>query len=430
MKKYAQHDKHPNSYYQATVNDSTKFDALSEEINCDICIVGGGFTGLTASIFLAKKSYKVVLLEARRVGSGASGRNGGQLGSGQRRDQFYLEEHFGNDMAMQMWRFAEEARNTALSLIKDYQIQCDLKQGVLYAAPNEQDRGWCLEYAELINKKYGYDKRTYLDRNEMSQQLGTDIYHGGSLDLGCYHLHPLNYAKGLARTALSEGVKIFENSPAEKISDTEKFVQTPKGTVKCKYIIIACNAYLGNLFPKIRNTFMPINNYMIATEPLSNDVAKGLIANDYAVCDTNFVVNYYRLSSDKRLLFGGGETYRDKFPSDIKNFVRKYMLKVYPQMKNTSIDYGWGGSIAITLNRVPDFGKAGKNIFYAQGFSGHGVALTSLAGKLLSEAISGTAERFDVFANLPKKKFPGGRFLKTPALFFGMLYYSLLDRLR
>jgi gamma-glutamylputrescine oxidase len=260
--------------------------------------------------------------------------------------------------------------------------------------------------------------------------IGTQRYHGGLLDSGCWHLHPLNYVLGLATAATAAGVRIYEQSRAHSYTHTEPaVVGTEHGEVRAKFVVLAGDTYLGRMEPRIAAHTMPINNFMLATEPLSGTAAKSLIPQDVAVADTKFVINYWRLSADRRLLFGGGETYSAKFPDDIRGFVRKYMLKIYPQLKDVRIDYGWGGTIGITLRRLPHFGRLAPNVFFAHGWSGQGIALATLGGRLLAEVISGTAERFDVYARLPVRRFPGGRLLRHPALVLGMLYFSLRDKL-
>ncbi|MDE0842189.1 MAG: FAD-binding oxidoreductase, partial [Porticoccaceae bacterium] len=277
---------------------------------------------------------------------------------------------------------------------------------------------------------YGYQHISFINRAEIRQLVGSDNYQCGSLDSFSCHLHPLNYALGLARAATEAGVEIFENSRVTNYSKGQSsLVTTANGTVAAKFVILACNGYLEKLEPQMASKIMPINNFMLATEPLNEALCRELIRDDSAIADALFVVDYWRISGDNRLLFGGGENYTRRFPSDIKSFVRKYMLRVYPQLQDTHIDYAWGGTLAITLNRMPHFGRLRDNIFFAQGYSGHGVAMATMAGKLMAEAVAGTAERFDVMANYPTHSFPGGTLLRWPGLVAGMLFYSLRDKL-
>ncbi len=422
--------RHADSYYAASAAGLEDHPATEGALTCDVCVVGGGFSGLSAALHLAERGYDVILLEAERLGWGASGRNGGQLNSGQRKPQSELERIFGQSTARLLWDLAEEAKATVKERITRHRIACDFMPGVLVAAHRPRETGTLAANAERLEKDYGYREIRPVSRDEIGQMLGTGIYHGGTLDSGAGHLHPLNYALGLARAAREAGARLFENSrvtgyrPGRPIA-----VRTAGGQVRAGNLVLTCNGYLGKLEPRLAGKIMPVNNFVLATEPLGAARAKELIRDDVAVCDTKFVVDYYRLSADRRLLFGGGETYASRFPKDLRGFVRKYMLRVYPQLADTRIDYAWGGTLAITLNRLPGFGRIGADVFYAQGYSGQGVALTSLAGKLIAEAVAGTAERFDVFARIPQPNFPGGTLLRWPGLVAGMLYYGLRDKL-
>jgi gamma-glutamylputrescine oxidase len=430
--------RHTDSYFAATARGAIEHPRLLGEVACDVCVIGGGFTGLSTALHLAERGYDVVLLEARRAGWGASGRNGGQLGSGQRQSQGELERLVGAAQARALWDLAEEAKASVKARIRRHDIPCDLKSGSLRVAYKPGDAAMLADQAEDLRARYDYPHIRAVPRDEVAEMLGTGIYHGGSLDRDAGHLHPLNYALGLARAAQQAGARIFEDSPVTRtesgtppsaITGAITAAITAQGRVRARYLVLACNGYLERLERRIAGKIMPINNYILATEPLGETGARDIIRDDVAVSDTKFVIDYYRLSADRRLLFGGGETYRRGFPADIKGFVRKYMLRVYPQLAEARIDYAWGGTLAITRNRLPGFGRLGPGLFYAQGFSGHGVALTTLAGKLIAEAVAGSAERFDVFARLPQPSFPGGTLLRWPGLVAGMLYYTLRDKL-
>lgn len=422
---------HTSSYYAATANPMTEFPVLEGAQQADVCVIGGGFTGLSSALHLAERGYSVILLEAQKVGWGASGRNGGLVCTGQRKGQAELEEMLGEGDARLLWDYAEEAKATMRGLIKKHDIQCDYKPGILTCAFKTSHMQEMREDVAHMHDKYGYDAMRVVEKEELRQMLATEEYHGGCLDTDAAHLHPLNYALGLARACSDAGVKIFEGSAVEDLNSSAQgnLLKTDGGTVSAKFVVIGCNGYLGRLEPRMASRIMPINNFMIATEPLGEEGARKLIRDDVAIDATKFVVDYYRCSADHRLLFGGGENYSSKFPGDIKSFVRKYMLRVFPQLKDAKIDYGWGGTLAITLNRMPSFGRLEHNIFYAQGFSGQGVLLTTMAGKVIAEAVAGTAERFDVFARIPTPSFPGGTLLRYPGLVAGMLYYSMLDKL-
>lgn len=423
-----------DSWYYASVRGSVDHPQLEEAVQADVCVVGGGYTGLSAALELALRGYAVVLLEAYRIGSGASGRNGGVLGMGQRKEQDELEAWLGADTAARMWQVALDANALVRDRVARYQIDCDLVDGELHAAHRARyvDDYWA--YADHLAQRYDYHHCRRVDAAEMAEMLGTQTYFGGYLDSGAGHLHPLNLALGLARACQAAGVRIFEHAAAVGIGERTGgpvTVRTATGEVRADYVVLACNGYLGDLGRQVSRSVeayqMPINNFLLATEPLGADRARRINRDDVAVVDSRFVVNYFHLSRDRRLIFGGGENYSPRFPRDLKAFVRRHMLAVYPGLDDVRIDYAWGGTLAITLKRMPHFGRSG-NVFWAQGYSGHGIAMANMGGKLIAEALAGTAERFDLFARLPQVRFPGGRHLRWPALVAGMLYYALLDR--
>ncbi|MBC08157.1 FAD-binding oxidoreductase [Thalassospira sp.] len=424
--------RYPDSYYAATANVTDAFAKLEGDQACDIVVVGGGFTGLSSSLHLAERGYDVILLEAHRVGWGASGRNGGQVGSGQRREQDELEKMVGRDDAHKLWNIAEESKDIVKALIAKHDIKCDWKPGILHADHRARFVEHTHAYAEKLQTEYGYEDIRSVDRAEMREMVGTEFYHGGSLDMGAGHLHPLNFALGLADAARGAGARIFEEAVVTGYENQagKVTVKTANGAVvTANKMILGCNGYLDALEDRVAKRVMPINNFVIATEPLGDDLARELIRDDVAVADSKFVINYYRLSADKRMLFGGGETYGYTFPRDIKAFVSPHMLEVYPQLKDVKIDYGWGGTLAITMNRMPFFAKVDDNIFTATGYSGHGVAMATLAGQIMADAVVGTMERFDVMANIKTPIFPGGKMLRFPMLVAAMLWYSIRDKL-
>ncbi|MBB5210343.1 NAD(P)/FAD-dependent oxidoreductase [Microbulbifer hydrolyticus] len=421
---------HTDSYYAASANDAPLYGALEGDVEADVCIIGAGYTGLSSALHLAERGFKVVVLEAERIGWGASGRNGGHVGVGQRKGQEDLEKMLGLDTAKTLWDMGLEAVALVEELIRKHDIQCDLKRGIMHLAAKPSHDAWLKEEVELLNQRYGYSKMRYADKDEVRTLVGSDRFHGGQVDDGSLHLHPLNYALGLARAAAKAGVEFFEYSRVTSYSGgTPCQVNTAKGRVRARNVVLACNGYLGDLEPRMAGRIMPINNFVLATEPLPEELARELIANDYALQDTLFVINYWKLSGDNRLVFGGGENYTSRFPQDIRAFVRKYMLEVYPQLADTRIDYGWGGTLAITLNRMPSIGRLEPNVYYSQGYSGHGVPTATFAGKILSEVVAGTEERFDILSRIPTHNFPGGTLLRWPGLVAGMLYYSLKDKL-
>jgi gamma-glutamylputrescine oxidase len=419
-----------NSYYAHSVGMQTTYPALLGDQQVDVCIVGAGYTGLSSALHLAERGYSVIVLEAEKVGFGASGRNGGQVGIGQRKDQYYLEKQFGKEIARGLWDMGLEAVDTVKQLIHKHEIHCDLKQGILHLAHREK---YCSELEEevaYLRDHYQFDQMEYVDAGALPNFLDSQAYYGAQWDKASLHLHPLKYAQGLAKAATEAGVTICEQSKVLNYTEGGSIVvRTAEGSVTASEMVLACNGYIEKLEPRINGYIMPINNFVVATEPLSDELAQSVSAQDTAMQDTRFVINYWKLSADKRLIFGGGENYRRGFPSDIKGFVRKYVLQIYPQLENSKIDYGWGGTLAITLNRMPHFGRIGDNIWHLQGYSGHGVPTATLAGKLIAEAISGKLERFDLISNLPTRKFPGGTLLRWPGMVAGMLYFALRDRI-
>ncbi|MFC6979522.1 NAD(P)/FAD-dependent oxidoreductase [Microbulbifer taiwanensis] len=421
---------HIDSYYAASANPAPVYPVLEGSVEADVCVIGAGYTGLSSALHLAERGYKVVVLEAERVGWGASGRNGGHVGVGQRKGQEDLEKMLGLDTAKQLWDMGVEAVQLVEDLIRKHDIQCDLKRGIMHLAAKRSRNADLREEAELLRDRYGYEEIRYAEEDEVRSLVGSERYFGAQIDSGSLHLHPLNFALGLAAAAAAAGVEFFEYSRVTRYSGGSPcVVETAKGEVKARNVVLACNGYLGNLEPRMAGKIMPINNFVLATEPLPDALAKELIANDYALQDTLFVIDYWKLSGDNRLIFGGGENYTSRFPQDIRSFVRKYMLRVYPQLADTRIEYGWGGTLAITMNRMPHLGRLEPNVFYSQGYSGHGVPTATFAGKLIAEVVSGTEERFDILAQIPTPTFPGGTLLRWPGLVTGMLYYSLKDKL-
>jgi gamma-glutamylputrescine oxidase len=419
---------YPASYYAATATSLAPFPQLRGEVRADVCIVGGGYTGLSAALHLAQKGFDVVLLEAHKVGFGASGRNGGQVGSGQRQDQIWLEKAVGVQHAHRLWDLAEESKSLVKSLIVDHAMPVRFHPGLAHACWTDAQVRDTHAYAEKLQRDYGYAHLTPLDQAGMRQLIGSPVYKGGDIDSDGGHLHPLNYALGMAAAAAKAGARLHELSEVHHIKHGAKpVVQTAHGRVVCDQVILAGNGYMGGLNRQVAAKVMPINNFIIATEPLG-DRAKDILSQPIAVADSKFVVNYWRLSEDNRLLFGGGESYGYRFP-DILKTVSKPMLEVYPQLKNTRIDYAWGGTLAITMNRMPCFARPAPNVLSASGYSGHGVAMATLAGKILAEATAAQTERFDLMASLPQPRFPGGAGLRWPLLVTAMTWYAMRDRL-
>ncbi|MCT4557197.1 MAG: FAD-binding oxidoreductase [Pelagimonas sp.] len=420
--------RYPQSWYADSCETGPIRPALSGGTKADVCIIGGGFTGLSAALHMARAGMDVVLLEAHRAGFGASGRNGGQLGSGQRQDQEVLEEMVGEDTARRLWELGEDAKQLVRDLVAEYQIDCHLRDGIAWAASSEGSARHLYDYAEHMHQRYGYALEA-LDAGSFHGLCPSPSYRGGLLDQGAAHLHPLALALGLARAAEGQGARIFENSHVTKIFEGRKHrVETAGGHVEADHLILACNGYLGGLNPKVAGRVMPINNFVVATEPLG-DRAKEVLTRDVAVADDLFVVNYFRLSHDNRLLFGGGESYGYRFPADIRATVRKPMLKVFPQLRDVELTHAWGGTLGITMKRMPYLARVAPNVLSASGYSGHGVGNAVQAGKLLSEAVRGDSAGFDLFGRVPTPAFPGGPRLRTPLLVLAMTWFAMRDRL-
>lgn len=412
-----------NSYYRATANAWEPQTAFSGEESFDVAVVGGGFTGLSAALACAEKGLKVALFEAHSIGFGASGRNGGQLIPGLRWSMREIDEEFGRERALAIYDLAYGAVERVKGRIAKHGIQCDLKAGHLEAAFKPDHFRAMRRDAEFLAKEFGWESEV-VDPKDMGRHINGGGYQGGIYDPQGGHFHPLNYTLGLAKAALDAGVAIFEHSPVLKIAGNQAY--TANGIATAQSILLAADNWMGDLDRALGGYTVPIMNYNIATAPLPN--ADALLPSDAAVADSRFVLNYFRLSADKRLIFGGGEKYVQTPPADIAGFVRKHIVDVFPTLSEAPIDYAWGGAVGVTMNRLPHIGRKG-NIFFAHGFSGHGALVTTLAGELLAEAAAGTMERFDVFANLPQRPFPGGRLFARPLATLGLLWYALRDRL-
>ncbi len=420
---------YPPSWYAATATPLPPFAPLRGEVRADVCVVGGGYTGLSTALHLAEAGRDVVLLEAQRVGFGASGRNGGQLGSGQRVEQDALERLVGTADAAKLWELGEDAKALVKALIAKHDIDCDLRPGVAHLGFNAAEIEEMHGYARHLQDRHGYGAIELLDAEAAQALCPSPAYHGGILDRDAGHLHPLNYALGLARAAQSAGVRIFEGAGVHHIDEGQPArVRTDAGRVVADHVVLACNGYLGGLNRRVAARVMPINNFIVATEPLGADTAR-VLSQDVAVADTLFVVNYFRLSADGRLLFGGGESYGYRFPRNIAALVRKPMERIFPHLKGVRIDHAWGGTLAITMKRLPFLARIGPNILSASGYSGHGVGTATHAGQLMARAICGQSDGFDTFARLPTPAFPGGALMRSPLLATAMTWYALRDRL-
>ena len=414
-----------SSWYNASRNWHHQFPQIKENARVDVCVLGAGLTGLSTAIELAKKGYSVAILEAKSVGWGASGRSGGQILVGLANELENLS--LTKKDAHIVMQTTIDAVKLVRHRIKEYAIDCDFQSGHILCAIKKRHIKELQQY-DLMQQKYGYTSGVLLNRQEMGEYIDSPCYLAGLYDDFCGHLHPLNYTLGLAKVAHELGVQIFENSPVLNVKDKENLeFHCGSGTVTARYGVIAGNAYLSHLLPEIEKKIMPVDTYITATQPLSPQRAKELIPQNSSFGDINFVLNYFRLSADHRLLFGGKVSYSRLAPKNLPLAMQTEMLKVFPQLKDVRTEYTWGGSVAITMNRAPHFGRIGHKLYFAHGYSGHGMAMSSMAGYLLASAISGHAEKFDVFAKIKHRTFPGGGLLRAPLLALAMLWYRLRD---
>lgn len=429
MKPEHQQQEHTASYYAATASEITRYPRLEGSASADVCVVGGGFTGVATALTLTERGYKVALLEANRIGWGASGRNGGQLicgGAGLAK----IEKKAGDDIGDLLWAMKWRGNEIIRERVEKYAIACDLKDGYVEVATKPQH----LEYirSEVDNRaerNFPYRNEVW-DKEQTRAMLGTDAYLGAFACFRDGHVHPLNLCIGEARAAAQQGALLFEQSPVTAITHGKRpVVKTATGSVTADAVILAGNAY-GKLEPRhLSNLVFPASSYIIATEPLSAELVSTINPRDVAVCDLNNIVDYFRLSADKRLLFGGTCIYSGREPRSVEALIKPRMLAIYPQLRDLRIDYQWGGSIGIVLNRALAVGRLHDNIYYCQGYSGHGVCPTHLMGEVMADAITGTMERFDLFADIGHFRIPGSQWFGNQLIALGMLYYRLKDRL-
>jgi gamma-glutamylputrescine oxidase len=404
---------------------------LAGSASCDVGVVGGGIAGLSAALHLAQRGYSVTLLEAERIGWGASGRSGAQALFGLAAGQDKLTALLGSIDARKIWDMSVEALALLRALIQQHQIDCDYVGGQMHVAIKPRQLVELAQWERELHEVHGYHSVQLLDRHATRQLVATERYLGGMLDTNSGHVHPLKYVRGLAAAAERQGCTLHEGSRVlrHERRDGALRLVTSAGELQCRHIVFAGNAWLGSTVPALARRVMPVGTYIVATEPLGESTARSLLPQNTAVTDINWVLDYFRRSSDHRLLFGGRVSYSGLDPFNTAEATRQRMVKVFPQLRAARIEHAWGGYVDITMNRAPDFGRLDPDVYYLQGFSGHGIALTGLAGKLVAEAIAGSAERFDVFARIPHREFPGGTLLRRPALVLAMLYFRLRDLL-
>jgi gamma-glutamylputrescine oxidase len=424
--------RHVDSYYAASANPAPERPALTGDVEADVCVVGGGIAGCATALFLARRGYKVVLLEGRRVAWGASGRSGGQAIVGYACSQDKLVSLVGRDDAKKLFDISVEAHAMIRDLVAEHRIECDLHWGHLNVALKPRQVDDLKAHQEELERDYGYGGTRWLNQDELRRTLVSDRYIGGLRDDRSGHLHPLNYTLGLAAAAEAAGARIFEQAEVVGLDQGSTVrVRTEAGpSVRAKHVALCCNAFMdARISRKLRDRIMPVGTYIIATEPLGRERIESLVRENVAVSDVNFVLDYFRRSEDHRLLFGGRVSYSGRDALDTARATRARMLNVFPGLAGAKVDYAWGGHVDITMNRAPDFGRLAPNVYYLQGFSGHGIALCGVAGKLVAETIAGQSERFDVFTKIRHHDFPGGPALRMPGLVLAMLWFRLKDLL-
>ncbi|MDT8896102.1 FAD-binding oxidoreductase [Halomonas sp. I1] len=420
---------HVASWYAASANPAPRRPPLEGEVDCDICVVGAGFTGISAALHLVEKGFDVVVLEASRVGFGASGRNGGQIVNSYSRDMDMIESRYGAETARALGDMAFEGNRIIRERVADYDIACDLRDGNLFAACNAKQLDGLREHKALW-ERYGHRELELLEGAAVKREVNSDRYTGALVDHSGGHLHPLNLVQGQAAAFESRGGVIYEQTPVNRLTHGDPVqLTTPAGMVRAKRVVMAGNAYLQGVLPELEGKSMPCGTQIITTEPLEEDRARALLPNGMAVEDCNYLLDYFRLTADNRLLYGGGVNYGGQDPNDIESVIRPKMEKTFPGLKGVGVDHAWSGTFLMTLNRLPQFGVLNDNVYYAQGYSGHGVTCTHLAGRLIAEVMTGRDERFDAFAGLPHLPFPGGRMLRVPLSAIGAWYYQVRDRL-
>lgn len=421
---------HAPSWYAASASAFAALPKLQGDESADVVILGAGLTGLSAAIELAERGYSVIILEAHRVGWGASGRSGGQVIFGYGCDISKIASLLGGDDARKLFDWSVEGVDLIQQRIAAYGIECDLRMGHAHAAVRPRQVDELKSWQEDLERDYGYTGTEMWDRTKLQQQLQTDRYRALLFDARSGHLNPLEYTLGLARAALKLGVRIYEDSRVTAINQNDPVVfKTAAGKVSARFGLLGGNAWLAGLVPELEAKIMPVGTYICATESLGAERARDLIRNDMAVADINFVLDYFRLSRDHRMLFGGRVSYSRVPPPGLGARMRQRMVQVFPQLGDVRIEYVWGGYVDITMNRAPHWGRLRPNLYFAQGFSGHGIAATGLAARVIAEAIHGQSTRLDVFARIPHHDFPGGKIMRTPALVLAMMWYRMKDYL-
>jgi gamma-glutamylputrescine oxidase len=420
------------NYYFASTPRPERHAPLAGEHVCDVCIVGGGISGLSAALHLAARGMSVALLEAKHLGYGGSGRSGGQSIMGYACEMPVFEKALGVADARRAWDMSIEGMQLQRDFIAKHSIDCDYQPGHMILGLKKRHDDALREEIETLATRYDYHSLRLVGRDELRTLIASERYTSALFDANGGHLHPYRYTLGLGRAAAAAGVEIFENSWVTRLdvaqnATADNLAHTAQGTVRARHLVIAGGALLGRLVPSLARKLMDIGTYIAVTEPLGEDRVRSLITNNAAAADMNWILDYFRRSADHRMLFGGRVSYSGIDPFDSARVLRARMVQVFPQLADVNIEYAWGGYLDITLNRAPHFGRLGPNAFFLQGLSGHGMVISGMAGKLIGEVIGGTAERFDLFTRIPHRNFPGGTYFRRPALVLAMLWFRILD---
>jgi gamma-glutamylputrescine oxidase len=422
-----------NFYYASTPRPAPHAPLAGEQV-FDACIIGGGISGLSAALHLAERGMRVALLEARHLGYGGSGRSGGQSIFGYACEMSTLEKAVGAGDARRMWDVATEGMQLQRDLIAKHSIDCDYTPGHMILGLKRRHDDALREELQHLGSRYDYHSLRFIGRDELRTLIASERYTSALFDSNGGHLHPYRYTLGLGRAATQAGVHIFENSWVTRLdiaqhANADNLAHTAQGTVRARHLLVAGGASLGRLVPALARKLMDIGTYIAVTQPLGEERVRSLITNNAAAADMNWILDYFRRSADHRMIFGGRVSYSGIDPFDSARVLHERMMTVFPQLTEARIDYAWGGFLDITMNRAPHFGRLGPNAYFIQGLSGHGMVIAGIAGKLFSEVIGGTAERFDLYAKIPHRDFPGGTYFRRPALVLAMLWFRILDLL-
>jgi gamma-glutamylputrescine oxidase len=417
-----------DSWYEATARRDAPLAPLEGDIEADVCVVGAGLSGCSTAMHLAQRGYKVVVLEAERIGYGASGRSGGQIIPGWAGGMDKIAAQLGKDDAKRIWDFSIEGVDMTRELIERNRIDCELAWGHMHVALKPRQRQELLDMQREQEGDFGYRKLRFMEREETGSWIASQRYVAGLLDAGAGHLHPLRYTIGVGKAAIAAGAQVYEHSAVTDIAyGPTVTVKTAKGSVRAKFVALCANVGHVDLSARLARKLIGVASYIVATKPLGEDRARALLRDNIAVADLNWIIDYYRFSADRRLLFGGRVSYSGLDPLGTERATRQRMVNVFPQLADVEVDYAWGGMIDITMSRLPNFGRLEPNVYYLQGYSGHGMVATTIAGKIAAEAIAGQAERFDIFARLKHHDFPGGSLFRRPTLFMAMTWFRLRD---